>query len=242
VLPVSPKNGHRGFDTGIFRKGPSSPSGGPPLLKELSDRSSSDSTLEIEAEDDFPVLPVRLRSPRELEADKAEDADGGDDPLYSPTKEEMRERDLRHASELEKHALELEKLHATIAELREQHSVEIRALERTFDDERRQREDLLEQALGYAEELEAAERQASKDHETRVGGLLGELRDKDTTIRRLEAENARKEGRIRELRTAQNAKTGDQIKSLQDALAAYESRIEALGSRTTTTTTKRVVE
>ena len=162
----------------------------PVLLTESgNDNSNDDDTLDVEAEDKFRVLPVRFRSRTELTGDKEEKVEADATMLaYQATEGEMRARDLCHAEEIARHARELEAVHRVVAELRESHRVELESLKRNFHEERKQREHLLEQALSYAEELEAAKCRESREHSFQLKKLHEELREREATIERLRIE------------------------------------------------------
>ena len=131
---------------------------------------SSDSSYESEAEDEFPELPVKFRSIEELKSD--EEVDGNDDDedyvtennsMSSINEREIRERDIRHAEELERHVEELEDLHSRYEQSTQEHYEELDSMERRFRAESLKREDLLERALSYAEKLEASGRKKKKE-------------------------------------------------------------------------------
>ena len=166
--------------------------------------SNDDDSLEAEAEDEFRELPVRFRSLTELADDEEKEEVDATPSAYHATEGEMRARDLRHAEEIAQHAMELEAAHRVVAELRQSHQAELKSLKQKFQVERKQREHLLEQALGYAEELEAAEHRASQDHAFQLEKLREELRDQKATIERLRAEDRRKTDELLRLRSAKS--------------------------------------
>ena len=181
-----------------------------PSLEKSSDHSSGEtdhSSGESEAEDEFSVLPVRFQGLREL---KSEEEDASNALV---AKREIRERDLRHAEELERHAEELENLHCLFEESTQRYTAEIDFMERRFHDESQRREDLLEQALSYAEELEASKLKTSKKQSLENNKLLLELRQRDATIERLNAEHVQKDKDLLKLR---------------QVLVAYESKIGSI--------------
>jgi hypothetical protein len=129
---------------------------------------SSDSSYESEAEDEFSELPVKFRSIEELKSDEEVDDDDDDDAtedtaISSITEKDIRERDLNHAEELERHREELENLHNRFEQSTQEHYEEFDSMERRFRDESLKREDLLERALSYAEKLEASGRKKKKE-------------------------------------------------------------------------------
>lgn len=168
---------------------------------------------ESEREDEFPELPVRLRSLGELKSDEDDDHEEEDTSNLTVAKREVRERDLRHAEELKRHAEELENQHCLFEESIQQYNAEIDSMERRFHDESRRREDLLEQALSYAEELEASKLKTSKKQSLENNRLLLELRQRDATIEGLEAEDVRKD---------------KDLLKLKQVLVAYESKIGSI--------------
>jgi len=163
---------------------------GPPSLQDFSDRSFYDTS---EAEDEFPELPVRFRSLQELKSDDDDVDDAENSSNLTITKTEIQERDLRHAEELERHVEELENLHRLFEESTQRHNAEIDYMEREFHVESQKREDLLEQALRYAEELEAADRKNFEEQNLENYRLLLELRERDATIERLKTEVVQKD-------------------------------------------------
>ena len=188
-----------------------------PSLENFSDHSSGESdhssgesdhsSGESEDEDEFPVLPVRFLGLGEL---KSEEEDASN---VTVARREIRERDLRHAKELERHAEELENLHCLFKESTQRYTAEIDSMERRFHDESQRREDLLEQALSYAEELEASKLKTSKKQSQENNKLLLELRQRDATIERLKAEHVQKD---------------KDLLKLKQVLVAYESKIGSI--------------
>ena len=125
---------------------------------------SSDSSYESEAEDEFPELPVKLRSIEELKSDNEVEDDATEDKsISSITEKDIREQDIRHAEELERHVEELENLHSRFEQSTQEHYEELDSIENRFRDECLKREDLLERALSYAERLEASGRKKKKE-------------------------------------------------------------------------------
>ena len=126
-----------------------------------------DSSYESEAEDEFPELPVKFRSIEELKSDEEVDDDEDDatedNSISSITERDIRERDIRHAEELERHVEELENLHSRFEQSVQEHYEELDSMERRFRDESLKREDLLERALSYAEKLEASGHKKKKE-------------------------------------------------------------------------------
>ncbi len=151
----------------------------------------------IEIEDNFVELPVRFRSIVELKDDDGE-ADKISRICIGDT--EIQERDLRHAEELRRHAEELERLHKLFEEANQRHHAEINSLEQRFHDASQKREDLLEQALGYAERLEASSLKKINKQVQEVNRLQGEIRNRDARVEKLQMQNDRKDRDIRKLK------------------------------------------
>jgi len=152
-----------------------------------------DSSEEI---DQFPEMPVRLRSIKELQTRGEWESFGGigdisscndisripfDDQRSSSSNchidRVMRERDLQQARELERHAAELEELHLLIEKASKKHSKELKALEQKNAEERKKREELLEMALCHAEVLEATEREQAEQLNTKDRVLEDTIRE-----------------------------------------------------------------
>lgn len=152
------------------------------------DSIDSDMISEAEAMDEFLELPIAFQNFNELKykVDEIDSTDASTSTITF-TNKEIRERDLRHAEELQRHAEELENLYNRLEESNRKHTEEIRSMERWFHDESQEREALLEQALSYAEKLEA------------------KLQKRDATIEELRIENLEKDKTIRKLQP----KTGD---------------------------------
>ncbi len=149
---------------------------------------SIDGNVSIDFEDEFEELPVRFINNLEL---KDNDGEG----ISMITEKEIQERDLRHAEELARHAQELASLYKLLEETTQKHNAEIHML-RT---ESSKREDLLEQALRYAEQLEASEMKNSHRQGREIHRLQMELSKRDASIEKLRAENLEKDRDILEL-------------------------------------------
>jgi len=129
---------------------------------------SSDSSYESEAEDEFPELPVKFRSVEELEVEDDDDCSVDEDSTLNSTssslsEKEMQEQNLLQAHAIKKQGVELENLHRLFEESTHDHYDEIDSLERRFRDESLRREDLLERALRYAEQIELSDKQKATD-------------------------------------------------------------------------------
>lgn len=156
----------------------------PPQLR--SRDNSINGNESIEFQDEFEELPVRFVNTLEL----LKGNDGG-----WITEKEIQERDLRHAEELERHAQELSSLYKLLEETNQKHNAEIHMLR----DESSKWEDLLEQALGYAEQLEASEMTNSYRQGKEIHRLQMELEKRDASIEKLRADNLEKTRKILEL-------------------------------------------
>lgn len=191
---------------------------------------SSDSSYdESEAEDEFPELPVKFRSVQELKSDeeRSDDETPGEDTLLSNvTEKEWRERDIRHAKEIEQHQEELEKLHVRIERSTQEHFAEIDSMERRFRDESLKREDLLERALSYAERLEASSKRKSKELSAKQAALeqcAHEHFQKIEAIRREQREELCKQKEEAEKESAaRHAKELKQFKERHEEELAYQ--------------------
>lgn len=128
-------------------------------------RSDSASVLETDV---FAELPVRFRSVRELEFDSVDFHRNDDEDESSlATQMSLREQDLQRAKDLESHAKELKDLYNVLEETKADHKRLVAELKRRFVEESKQREELLERALGYAEKLEGTERRNAQALQTK---------------------------------------------------------------------------
>lgn len=153
-----------------------------------------------ETEDEFLQLPVSFRSLDELKRE-VEEVDVAEDQSYtiSFTNEESHERDLRHAEELQRHAEELENLYIRFEESNQKHNEEIYFMRRQFNDESQKREAILEQALSYAEKLQAKQKTKQSKYTTEIERLKTELQQRDAKIEELQAKNLEKDKTIQKL-------------------------------------------
>ena len=149
---------------------------------------SIDGNDSIEFEDEFEDLPVRFINTLELKGNEGEG-------ISKITEKEIQERDLRHAEELARHAQELSSLYKLLEETTQRHNAEIHVLR----DDSSKWEDLLEQALGHAEQLEASEMKNSYRQGIEIHRLQMELSKRDASIEKLRAENLEKDRDILEL-------------------------------------------
>ena len=168
-----------------------------PQLKSFENISDHNDNPELE--DEFLELPVRFRKLGELKSDENDDRVEEQTSKIIITKREMHEQNLRHAEELKRHAEELENLYSLIAKTTRRHNEEIDFMERSFRDDSQKREEILEQALSYAERLEASSLTSPDQQNQENDRLLLELRRRDAKIEKLEGENDQKDKEILKL-------------------------------------------
>ena len=153
-----------------------------------------------ETEDEFLQLPVSLRSLDLLKCEEEEMVFTEDQPYtLTFTNKEIHERDLRHAEELQRHAEELEDLYIRFEETNQNHNEKIHSMRSQFNDESRKREAILEQALSYAEKLQAKQNTEQSKYTTEIERLKTELQKRDAKIEELQAKNLEKDKTIRKL-------------------------------------------
>jgi len=123
---------------------------------------SSDSSYDTcEAEDEFPELPVKFRSIEELRS--CEDTVDETLSFFSMPDNEARDEDIFQTEDINEYKQKLENLQVKFAQSTQEHRVHLDSMERRFRDESLKREDLLERALTYAEQLEESGSKKSRE-------------------------------------------------------------------------------